>query len=223
MPAFGASPAGGAEPLQVVVHHSAGADRELNERRIRFLGNNRRKLVWLLPAFALGSVVSSIRTAQLFQDDPLLAMGAVIVPVTLLLGISAIWIWLQKRRATTLTGRLWFSPAAFYIGPHDEAEGLRSSAAFAADHGSDAGVPIVRIVLTAAGIDIVPGRGRNEPIHCPLGDLARVDVTYGGRRERGIRLTTVEGRQATFLVRPDGALTSELERLGGAISQDPLP
>lgn len=81
---------------------------------------------------------------------------------------------------------------------------------------------IVRIVLTDAAIVIVPMDGRRRDVlTCPIEMIDCVEIVHGTGKERGISLTTHDGRRATFNgLQVDDAFPRQLASLGATVRNE---
>lgn len=207
----------GASGIRVLV--LSGADTLIGEQR-RDLRRRGRVAVWAMaPALGVIVIAQIVRlTRSTSEGLPLVVI--VVLSLAILGAITASFLWIQKRRSSKYPGSLWYSRLGFYPGPYDDqggGSGLQGSAAFAERHKGDGVAPVVRLVLTVDAVAIVPSRGPNQPMLVPLAQLSCVTLVHGDRKTRGIRLTTSEGRLATFLVKPDNALANCLQRLGAIV------
>ena len=206
------------------VYQHPGFDQALDERQRVNRERARRFLLVSGPFLLLALALSLLRLVRDAEGDAVLVGGAALFTVALIAGLT---IWLlrrQQRRGATVDGRLWQSRFASFLGPYDDDErGLTGSAEFARRHRANAANPIVLLVLTSTAIAVVPTRGRNEPLTIPLSDIATVRISHGKASERGLSITTRDGPEAAFLVRPDDQLVVELRHLGATVSGGESP
>jgi hypothetical protein len=209
-----------ANHIRVAVHRRPGSDAVLAGRLRALRPGPAALLAGAL--LVLTGVVMIVGLLAGAEGDEVETVAMVIGTLGLIAALSAWLFHRQTRRAAGVPGRLWLSPPALYPGPYDQdGPGLAGSTPFARRHAGGAAAPVVRLVLTPTALLVVPTRGPNRPLTVALAEIATIDVTFAGRTDSGITVTTGDGRVATFVARPHERLIGVLQRLGATATDGP--
>jgi hypothetical protein len=158
---------------------------------------------------------------SLRYGTPMIITGLVVFAIlavlarVLVVRLGAHWRYIPRRMWTAL---------GTYRGPFDDATGLDGCKRFRqSNKGRLSPYPGVRLVLTDVSIEIVGRLGGGGALSIWLRDIQSVDIVCGTYKERGIVITTKDGRRASFAVRPDGRLQKQLKRPGASTTDAPPP
>ena len=210
-------PAGTEAASVRVVLHNQESDQGLIDQRRMMRRRGMKTLAIAGPLILIGVALRVLVLVHGAETDTRNFVIAMLITVVLIAGGTWLLLRRQKRRALDVEGGVWMSKGMLFAGPHDDTSGLIGSRRFAARHRRNTPQPIVRLVMTNEGFQIVPSYGKRETLSCLFSELATVDVSLGGGRTGGVTLTTKDGRSASFSGRTDYTVVEALNQRGATL------
>ena len=139
----------------------------------------------------------------------------------------------RRRRQNGVTGRQWFSPIVYYVGPFGEEVGLDGSGPFFRRANAYGKPPQVYLTATETGLGIVPARRRRaEALWTTYDRIGSIELRPGAKA-RKIAMTprtaveigetvmaTTDKRRAHFTGTPVNGLFRFLLELGATVGSN---
>ena len=136
------------------------------------------------------------------------------------------------KRSYGAAGPAWMSPAAYFMGPYDDAEGLPGCAAFFGRHGFRGKPPRGYLVVAQDRFDFLPHKRSLDVLTCRFANLCAVELFPGAAAHRvasktpvafvagRVVLKTDDGRAGVFDGVPPERIAALLQSWGAELRSD---
>jgi hypothetical protein len=127
-------------------------------------------------------------------------------------------IWRRRRKRHAESGRQWFSPISYYLGPFDDATGLEGSTQFFRRTNLYRKPPQVYVTTTETGLGIVPitnwimtkGRGAAETLWLPYPTIDSIELRPATKERMSVMLPNTAWQLGQIIITTNANRTARL-------------